>query len=114
VVNDQRGCPTYARHLAKGIKSLIESELEGIVHLTNSGDATWFDLAKYAVGVAGLDVEIEAVESSAYPTRAKRPPYSVLASDVLESAGIDPLPPWEEGVKDHLARRGFLEDKGRI
>lgn len=113
VVNDQRGCPTYTRDLAKGIKSVIERELEGIVHLTNSGDATWFDLAKYATGLAGLAVEIEPVESTAYPTKARRPPYSVLASDVLEGAGIDPLPPWEQGVKDHMVRRGFLRNKGK-
>lgn len=112
VVNDQRGNPTYSRDLAKGIRSLIEREVEGIVHLTNSGDATWFDLAKYATGLAGLDVEIEPVESAAYPTKARRPPYSVLASDVLAGVGIDPLPPWEQGVKDHMVRRGLLNNKG--
>jgi dTDP-4-dehydrorhamnose reductase len=111
VVDDQRGSPTYTGDLARGIKSLIEGELEGVVHLTNSGDATWFELARCATGLAGLDVEIEPVQSAAYPTKARRPSYSVLASDVLERAGIEPLPPWEQGVKDHMMRRGLLEDE---
>jgi dTDP-4-dehydrorhamnose reductase len=109
VVNDQQGCPTYTWDLATGVMALVEAGLEGVIHLTNSGNATWFDLARVAVGLAGLDVEIEAVGSAAYPTKARRPAYSVLASDVAEQAGIKPLPDWKRGVRDHLKRRGMLK-----
>jgi dTDP-4-dehydrorhamnose reductase len=108
VVNDQRGCPTYTRDLAVGVRSLIDSGLEGVVHMTNSGDATWFDLARYAIAQAGLNADIEPVGSASYPTRARRPAYSVLGSDVLGGAGLDALPPWEEAVRHHLARRRLL------
>jgi dTDP-4-dehydrorhamnose reductase len=109
VVNDQTGCPTYTVDLARGVKALIESGLEGVVHLTNSGVATWFDLAGYAIGLVGLDAEIEPVPSEAYPTKARRPAYSVLKSDVLGRTGLEPLPDWKEGVRDHLRRRGMLK-----
>ena len=112
VVDDQRGCPTYTYHLATGLRDVIAKGLEGIVHLTNSGDATWFDLARCAIETAGIDAEITPVKTSEFPTRAARPAYTVLASDVLEKAGIKPLPPWERGVREHLARQGLLKNEG--
>jgi dTDP-4-dehydrorhamnose reductase len=108
VVNDQRGCPTYTGHLAAGIKAALERGLRGILHMTNSGDTTWYDLARYALALAGVKSDIEPVPGSAYPTRAKRPAYSVLASTVMAASGIGDLPPWGEGVKCHLARRGMI------
>jgi len=83
--------------------------LEGIVHLTNSGDATWFDLAKHAVGVAGIECEIEPVLSESYPTKARRPLYSVLGSQVLGNTGFERLPHWQQGVSGHLSRKGMLK-----
>lgn len=112
VVDDQRGCPTYTYHLAKGLMDVIEKGLEGIVHLTNSGDATWFDLARCAIETAGIDAEITPVKTSEFPTKAGRPAYTVLASDVLDKAGIKPLPPWERGVREHLVRRGVIKAEG--
>jgi dTDP-4-dehydrorhamnose reductase len=108
VVNDQRGCPTYTGHLAVGIKAALERGLKGILHMTNSGDTTWYDLAKYALALAGVKSDVEPVPGSAYPTKAKRPAYSVLASTVMAPSGIGALPAWGEGVKCHLARRGMI------
>lgn len=112
VVDDQRGCPTYTYHLATGLSAVIDKRLEGIVHLTNSGEATWFDLARCAIETAGIGAEITPVETPAFPTRARRPSYTVLASDVLGKAGIRPLPPWEHAVREHLVRRGLVKDEG--
>ncbi len=110
VVNDQRGCPTYAAHLAGGLVQLLGLGLEGTVHLTNSGEATWFDLAREALKLAGIDVPVEAVTSDGYPTVAARPAYSVLASNVLAKTSFRPLPHWQEGLKDHLRRKNLLKE----
>ncbi|MFH1313363.1 MAG: dTDP-4-dehydrorhamnose reductase [Candidatus Eisenbacteria bacterium] len=110
VVNDQSGSPTYTLDLARGIRQAFEREVEGLLHMTNTGVATWFDLASYAVGLAGIKTEINAVSSAEYPTRTKRPPYSVLKSAVGEAAGIDLLPCWQEGVRDHLRRKKLLKE----
>ncbi len=112
VVDDQRGCPTYTYHLAAGLRDVIAKGLEGTVHLTNSGDATWFDLARCAIETAGIDAEITPVGTSAFPTKARRPAYTVLASDVLGKAGIEPLPPWECGLREYLIRQGLIKDEG--
>jgi len=109
VVNDQRGCPTYAGHLSLGLARLLEAGLEGTVHLTNSGSATWFELAREAVRLARINCRIEPVSSNAYPMVAARPAYSVLASSVLEGMGFRPLPAWQEGLREHLKRKGRLK-----
>jgi len=110
VVNDQSGSPTYTLDLARGIRQALERKVEGLLHMANAGAATWFDVASYAVGLTGIETTVNAVPSSEYPTRAKRPPYSVLGSAVAEAAGIHPLPSWQEGVKHHLRRKNLLKE----
>jgi dTDP-4-dehydrorhamnose reductase len=106
VVADQKGSPTYTLDLARGIKAAIEMGLEGLLHLTNSGDTTWFELAKHALAAAGLGAEIEPVTSECYPTRARRPRFSVLGSLVATHCGIAALPAWQDAVADYIKRRG--------
>jgi dTDP-4-dehydrorhamnose reductase len=113
VVDDQRGCPTYTMDLARGIRQAIECGITGIMHMTNAGDTTWFGLAEYAVRLAGIATEIIPVLSERYPTKARRPSYSVLGSVVTGVSGVDPLPRWEEGVKHHLKRRSILREGAR-
>jgi dTDP-4-dehydrorhamnose reductase len=109
VVSDQRGCPTYTLHLAEAVKRAIEVGLEGVIHLTNSGETTWFGLAGYVLKHAGVYVGLEPVSTSEYPAKARRPANSVLASLVAQMSGIGSLPPWEEGVREHLKRQGRLK-----
>ena len=45
VVDDQKGSPTYALDLARGLAALLQNNARGVVHLVNSGEATWWDLA---------------------------------------------------------------------
>jgi dTDP-4-dehydrorhamnose reductase len=112
VVNDQRGCPTYTIHLAEALIQIIDRGLEGTIHIANSGDATWFEVAEHAIGVAGIDASVEPITTGSYPAKAARPAFSVLASDVMKSAGLSPLPHWRQGVEEHLARTGLVKAKG--
>ena len=54
VVNDQIGSPTYAKDAANGILTLLTYNVSGIVHLTNSGQCTWYDFAKVILEYAGM------------------------------------------------------------
>lgn len=112
VVDDQKGSPTYTLDLARGIRQAVERGLEGVIHLTNLGETTWFGLARYAASLAGIETDIQPVPSSRYATKAARPSYSVLESAVALAGGITPLPPWQEAVKHHLGRRGVLKGGG--
>lgn len=111
VVADQIGCPTVAGDLASGTLRAMDGGATGLLHLTNRGATTWFELAKTAVEHAGLDGgKIKACTTADYPTPAARPAYSVLGSDRLEKLGIDPLPEWRDSlpaVVEGLVARGL-------
>lgn len=112
VVNDQHGRPTIANDLATATLNAIDRSASGILHLTNGGSATWFDLARAVVDVAGLDpMKIQPCTTDEYPTPARRPHNSILESERLTGLGLAPLPDHRSslpGVVDGLGRRGLL------
>lgn len=101
VVNDQRGCPTYANDLARTIVQLCRKNAQGIFHATNSGDCTWFEFAREIVQRAGLQTTVEAVSSQEMARRAPRPAYSVLSPSRLNSFAIQ-LPSWQDALTRYL------------
>ena len=101
VVDDQRGAPTWARDLAVASRRLFEVGRTGVYHLTNSGECTWWEMARAVVELAGVDAEVHPIATSDYPTAAKRPAYSVLRSERPEAPK---LPHWREGLRACLER----------
>ncbi|MDJ0865127.1 MAG: dTDP-4-dehydrorhamnose reductase [Myxococcota bacterium] len=102
VVDDQRGSPTYAGHLAAGLLGLLEAGAAGLYHLVNSGVATWWDLARAAVDAGGhADLPIERVRTEEFPRPAPRPAWSVLDTGKAARLGVT-LPPWREGLRAYL------------
>jgi dTDP-4-dehydrorhamnose reductase len=100
VVSDQLGCPTYAPDLAVATMAALERGATGILHLTNRGKASWYQLARAACALAGIDPDrVRPITTEEYPTPAARPHYSVLGSERLESLGLTPLRPWEEALE---------------
>jgi len=104
VVNDQRGCPTYTVDLARAIIELCRNDASGIVHVTNSGDCTWFEFAREIVKGAGLQIEVRPVSSAQMARPAPRPAYSVLAATSLHRYGIE-MPAWEDALERYLKER---------
>ncbi len=102
VVDDQRGRPTYAVDLAEGMVRLAERGARGIVHVTNSGIATWWDLARFALDHAGYrDIEIERIATSDLTTDAVRPAWSVLDISRAASHGVAPRS-WQDAAAAYL------------
>ena len=104
VVDDQRSNPTHAPDLARAIISLCRTGAAGIVHATNCGDCTWFELASEIVRGAGLNTVIRPTTSEKFVRPAPRPKYSVLSPRSLKHYGIT-MPHWKQGLKDYLAAR---------
>ena len=104
VVNDQRGCPTYATDLARAIMELCRKNASGIVHATNSGDCTWFEFARAIVAQAGLPTEVRPVSTQQMARPASRPAYSVLSATSLRGYGIS-LPTWQDALRRYLQER---------
>ena len=104
VVDDQVGCPTVAGDLAAATAEAVDAGVTGILHLTNTGSTTWFELARAALDLAGHDPGlVEPCATTDYPTPARRPAYSVLGSERAGSAGVTALPRWQDSLRDVVA-----------
>ncbi len=99
VVGDQRGCPTYAGHLAEAVHELVELP-RGIWHLAADGECTWAEFAAAIFEEAGLGCRVRPISTAELGRAAPRPAYSVLRS---ERPGAPRLPHWREGLRACLA-----------
>jgi dTDP-4-dehydrorhamnose reductase len=101
VVNDQRGCPTYTVDLSRAIMQLCRRNASGIVHVTNSGECSWFEFAEEILRSAGLATQVRPVSTQQMPRPAKRPAYSVLSAKSLVSYGVE-MPDWKHALVRYL------------
>lgn len=103
VINDQFGSPTYAADLAAAIMQIASrQDVEGgIYHFSNEGIISWFDFAVAIRDLSGLQCIVNAIDTSGYPTPAKRPGYSAMNKEKIKSLGIQ-LQDWKESLKECL------------
>lgn len=102
VVDDQRGRPTYAEDLAAAIVALLEQDASGLYHVANAGVATWWDLARVTLDLAGFsDIAIDRIRTADLEVAAPRPAWSVLDCSRVEAAGAG-LRSWQEAVLEYL------------
>lgn len=101
VVNDQFGTPTSAEDLAAAMITLYAKGAHlqpmRVLHFTNAGYCSWFEFAREIVAMSGNTCNVIPIPSSAYPTKAIRPKYSVLSLKSLEPWGIFPRD-WREAL----------------
>lgn len=108
VVFDQCGTPTYAYDLAAAIFHIMENRKyeghSGIYHYSNEGVCSWFDFARMIAEYAGhTSCEIQPCHSDEFPSKVKRPAYSVLdKTKFKETFGIK-VPYWTESLKKCIA-----------
>lgn len=103
VVNDQRGRPTSAEHLAWLSLGLLEQEKRGVFHGTDGGECTWFDFATAIAEEVRPACRVLPCGSEEFPRPAKRPAYSVLDLSETEAA-LGPMRSWRENLTDVLRR----------
>ena len=116
VVNDQRGTPTSARLIADTTRDVLarwcslgdvpRQQVLGTYHLCASGESTWYDFANAiftdakTAGLIERKPRVMPIATADYPTRAKRPRYSVLdTTKIRDTFGVD-LPDWRKGLHD--------------
>jgi dTDP-4-dehydrorhamnose reductase len=102
VVDDQRGCPTFVRHLAAATRDLVELP-HGLYHVAAEGDCTWAEFARAIFEEAGLPCRVVPIATAELGRPARRPAYSVLRSERPEAPR---LPHWREGLRACLERLG--------
>ena len=106
VVSDQIGTPTNAVDLAEVLLKIILTDKRqqttdnyGIYNFSNEGQCSWYDFAKKIFEVNNISINLQPIPTSAYPTPAKRPAYSVLdKSKIIRVFGVE-VKNWEESLK---------------
>jgi dTDP-4-dehydrorhamnose reductase len=101
VVNDQRGSPTFTRDLAGVLVQLCRASAQGIVHVTNSGNCTWYEFATEILRESGLPTKVKPVTTTEFPRPALRPAYSVLSPGSLHAHNIR-MPEWQDALRRYL------------
>ncbi|ARV15115.1 dTDP-4-dehydrorhamnose reductase [Polaribacter sp. SA4-12] len=105
VIFDQVGTPTYAKDLAKAILDIIpqlETKEVEVYHYSNEGVCSWYDFAKAIFELNYISVKVNAIETSEYPTIAKRPLYSVLSKSKIKKQFNVEVPYWKESLTNCL------------
>jgi dTDP-4-dehydrorhamnose reductase len=97
MVADQRLNPTFTADLASGLIEAVEQGSRGILHITNSGECSWFEFTVEIMRLAEIDVPIEAVETA--PGGVDRPRNGVLAHSRTDTP---PLRSWQEALAAYL------------
>ncbi len=106
VIYDQVGTPTYAGDLAKAILEIvnhpslsIHASIPGIYHYSNEGACSWYDFAQAIFELSHQKNQVVPIETSEYPTLAKRPYYSLMSkSKIKHDFGLT-IPYWNDSLK---------------
>ena len=104
VVFDQVGTPTYAGDLAQAILKIIDSEKyadnAGIYHFSNEGVCSWYDFAIEIMNLSGNLCDIQPCHSDEFPSKVKRPNFSVLdKTKIKETFGLK-IPYWKVSLRE--------------
>jgi dTDP-4-dehydrorhamnose reductase len=105
VINDQIGSPTYARDLAAAILKIADSSgfESGIYNYSNEGAVSWYDFAVAIRDFRSFDCQVKPIPTSAYPTPARRPKYSLLDKSKIKDTFAVEVPNWEKSLANMLA-----------
>jgi dTDP-4-dehydrorhamnose reductase len=112
VVADQRGSPTWAGDLARAVVAVLRAPEPryGIYHFTGEGETNWHEFAREIerlgreYGLLAEPAEVEPLTSAQYPSKVKRPAYSVLSKEKIKSAYGVEAPEWRSSL------RAFMRD----
>lgn len=102
VVDDQRGCPTWAHDLAVALTLLLnqnqDKDVHELYHFTNEGQITWCDFASTIMEIAKKPCKVNPITSDQYPTKAHRPAYSVLSLEKIKKDTGMSIPFWKDSL----------------
>ncbi|WP_291142756.1 dTDP-4-dehydrorhamnose reductase [Flavobacterium sp. UBA7680] len=101
VVNDQIGSPTYATDLAIAMIDIIESSkwIPGIYNFSNEGEISWYEFALAIKVLGDYKCNVGGIPTSAYPTPAKRPKFSLLNKEKIKSIYNLDVPDYRDSLK---------------
>lgn len=104
VISDQIGTPTYAGDLAEVILEIIntKSTCFGVYHYSNEGAISWYNFAAAIFEITKIQIKLNPIKTSAYPTPAKRPAFSVMDKTKIKRVLKNETSNWKESLKKQL------------
>lgn len=102
VVFDQVGTPTYAGDLAALIYKVISERMtdrQGIYHFSDEGVCSWYDFAVEICSLSGNVCDIRPCHSDEFPSKVKRPHFSVLDKALVKNTFCISIPYWKDSLK---------------
>ena len=107
VVNDQIGTPTNAVDLANCLVQICLTNNQqpatnnyGIYNFSNEGQCSWYEFAKEIFKKNNIIMDVQPIATTAYPTPAKRPKYSVLDKSKIKSVFGFEIKDWTESLDE--------------
>jgi dTDP-4-dehydrorhamnose reductase len=106
VVDDQRGSPTFTRDLSRAIAQLLDKDVRGVLHVTNSGSCSWFEFAEKILAtkrIPGGKIRVVPISSRELDRPARRPYNSLLDCSRFQKLTGGKMRPWDEALRDYLS-----------
>jgi dTDP-4-dehydrorhamnose reductase len=108
VVDDQVGSPTFTWDLAAAVQLLIEGQHNGIFHITNRGNCSWYGFTLKILKTACVTgVTVEPIKSDALARPAVRPHYSVLTCRKFFETTGKTMRYWQVALDDYISKMGY-------
>jgi dTDP-4-dehydrorhamnose reductase len=108
VVEDYVASPTYSPELARCTADMVDGTLTGLFHVGGGEAVSWFDYARIIFEEAGVKPELRPTTAREHRSAASRPRYSALSNERMQRAGIRPMPPLRDCIRDYMKRRTAL------
>jgi dTDP-4-dehydrorhamnose reductase len=102
VVDSEFVTPTCTTDLARQIVRLSRCENYGLYHATAEGSCSWYEFASEIFALTDTPVAMKAANPADFPSKVRRPAYSVLENAGLKSIGANVFRPWQDGLKEYL------------
>jgi len=103
VVDSERVSPTSTSELARQIVRLSRSNDYGLYHATAEGSCSWFEFAREIFALSGITVRLAVASPGDFPSKVRRPGYSVLENRRLKTTGLNMFRDWKHGLRDYLS-----------
>ena len=105
VVEDHIASPAYAPAMASRTADLVERRISGLFHMGGGEPISWYAYAKLIFELSNTPAVLQATDEREYRTAARRPKFSALSNQKLEGAGIAPMPPLRDVIREYLEAR---------
>lgn len=114
VVADHVASPTYAPAMASRTADCVEKNLLGVFHMGGGEPISWYEYARLIFEMAGVSPSLQPTDEREYRTPARRPKFSALSNQKLETAGIAPMPPLRRAIGEYLEARTHATAHRRV